>query len=605
MTFKLFPPAKKIKTTSAELSLTGRRYIRLLKPCSDTLTDAIRRFADGTTVSLSLTLGNPDTDQVLLTIDPGSGPTTVGSYELKSDSDGILLRARNEPGIYYGLTTLNQILEQAGTSASHFLVQDEPDFATRGVMLDISRCKVPSMKTLYRLIDQLAQMKINQLQLYTEHTFEFVQHPLIWADASPMTAGEMVELKAYCQERFIELVPNLNSFGHFERWLRYPEYHHLAECPNGFTHPLSNQHKKFGSTLKPSRQSLAFLRELYDEYLPLFDSPYFNVGGDEPWELGQGWSRKKCGKLGTTGVYISFMAKIQKLVESSGKRMMFWGDIALKEPEMLQHLSRDLIALNWGYESNHPFKTECEQLAAQNIPFYVCPGTSSWNSIIGRISNARTNLSNAARNGLRYGAEGYLITDWGDQGHHQYLPFSYPGFLIGACQSWNSRGSSRLDLEEGLNLTFLKGGTSCAAGLLVELGKVSDAAQSRLRNATVFNQLLFWDMTEEPESAQSISDKQLKQCELLLADIRSRAKLMSPDADGNPFSGELLNAIDMASHGIHRLQIFRGKKISRNRLRKDLTRIIHRHEDLWLMRNRTGGLEESTAYLQRSLHAIG
>ncbi len=602
MTLKLFPPAKKVKITAAELSLAGRRYIRLLKPCSDNLTDAIRRFAECTTVNLGLTFGNPDASQVLLTIDQGSGPSVAGSYELKSDSTGILLRARNESGVYYGLATLNQILEQADSSVPHFLVQDKPDFATRGVMLDVSRCKVPSMKTLYRLIDQFSQMKINQLQLYTEHTFEFVSHPLVWADASPMTAGQMVELKAYCRARFIELVPNLNSFGHFERWLRHPEYHGLAECPDGFVHPLSNQKIKFGSTLKPNRQSLALLRELYDEYLPLFDSSNFNVGGDEPWELGQGWSRKKCDKLGTANVYIDFLAKIQKLVESGGKRMMFWGDIVLKEPEMLQHLTRDLIALNWGYEGNHPFKKECEQLAAHNIPFYVCPGTSSWNSIIGRISNAQANLRNAARNGLKYGAEGYLITDWGDHGHHQYLPFSYPGFLIGACQSWNSTGSSRLDLVEGLNSTFLKSAADTSADLLVELGKVSDIAPSSLRNATIFNQLLFWDMAKEPESTQSIPNKQLKQCELVLTDIRSQVKQRV--GDDRLFRGELLNATDMAMHGIHRLQVFRDKRIPRKRLRKDLVKVMGRHKNLWLQRNRAGGLEESMSHLQRSLHMI-
>src|SRR6185369_4793545 len=101
-------------------------------------------------------------------------------------------------------------------------------------MLDISRDKVPTMKTLYELVDLLASWKINQLQLYTEHTFAYRNHEDVWKKASPMTAEEIRDLDEYCAERFIDLVPNQNSFGHMERWFEHPEYLQLAEAPNGY-----------------------------------------------------------------------------------------------------------------------------------------------------------------------------------------------------------------------------------------------------------------------------------------------------------------------------------------------------------------------------------
>src|SRR2546428_658255 len=70
-------------------------------------------------------------------------------------------------------------------------IVDWPDFPVRGAMLDISRDKVPRMKTLYRLVDWLASLKINQLQLYTEHTFAYSKHRVVWKDASPMTPQEI------------------------------------------------------------------------------------------------------------------------------------------------------------------------------------------------------------------------------------------------------------------------------------------------------------------------------------------------------------------------------------------------------------------------------
>ncbi len=597
MQFSLFPSPHKLRFGSGHLPLAGRIYVKPLQPLDEDLTDCISRFCASAQRQLSLSYGAPEAEQVLLTIDLKSGPKNIGAYELTAGNDGLVLCAKNAPGIAYGLTTLGQILNQVSSSLPCLRLSDQPDFRHRGIMLDISRCKVPSMHTLYSLIDNFAELKINQLQLYTEHTFPFVNHATVWADSSPVTPEEILALKKYCQSRFIDLVPNLNSFGHFERWLRHPEYHKYAECPGGFRHPYSGTLMKFGSTLKPGRQSLQLLKELYDEYLPLFDSEFFNVGGDEPWELGHGWSKARCAQLGTTNVYINFMSDIRKQVNARGRKMMFWSDIVLRQPESLTKLSRDLVALNWGYEGNHPFRGECQQVAEQKIPFYVCPGTSSWNSLTGRIDNATRNLASAAKNGLKYGAQGYLITDWGDHGHHQYLPISYPGFLMGACQSWNARASRHLDLADGLNSIFFQEVEPTTAGLLIELGEVLELAPSPIRNASIFNLALFSHRQDESNATRGVPDDQLEACEAAMADIRARLAPISTQPALEQVKLELGNAIDMACHGIHKLQQSRGAQLSNDYLHANLQKIIGRHESLWLARNRPGGLRESTAYL--------
>ena len=70
-------------------------------------------------------------------------------------------------------------------------IEDWPDFAVRGVMLDVSRDRVPSMPTLRDLVDRLAGWKINQLQLYMEHTFAYAGHEDVWRHADPYTADDM------------------------------------------------------------------------------------------------------------------------------------------------------------------------------------------------------------------------------------------------------------------------------------------------------------------------------------------------------------------------------------------------------------------------------
>lgn len=597
---KLYPPPKKIRTGRRFLATGGREHVLLTRQVPDRLHRALERFVSHATRPLTLTYAKGVSALVTISLQRGRDSE---AYRLVATPDGIEL-AGTESGLFRGLLTLAQVLAQTGSEIPCFTIEDEPDFGARGVMLDISRCKVPSIETLENMIDGFAALKYNQLQLYTEHTFAFANHERIWADASPLTASDIIRLRHYCEERYIELVPNQNSFGHFERWLRYPDYHHLAECPEGFEHPFSGQHIPFGSTLKPTRPSLAFLKSLYTELLPLYDSQYFNIGGDEPWELGHGASALRCEELGTTSVYIDFISEIQKLVEKQDRTMMFWSDIVLREPESLRKLSRRLVALNWGYEGNHPFNRECRQVADAGLSFYVCPGTSSWNTLTGRIGNATANLANAARAGLRHGATGYLVTDWGDHGHHQYLPISYPGFVLGGCHAWNHRGSSDVDIEDALGRIYFAGIKGTPAGQLLRLGRVLELAPSPIRNATIFNRLLFWNMRHEPTATADIPAPQLQHCLDELDDIHGALAAIGGSEEGELVQHELANATRLAMHGVRRLQLFRGLRDDVVTERTNLALAIGEHERLWLARNRPGGLAESAGHLRNSLEAL-
>ena len=172
-------------------------------------------------------------------------------------------------------------------------IVDWPDYAHRGVMLDITRDRVPTMQTLYALVDLLASLKLNQLQLYTEHTFAYAGHDIVWQDASPMTGEEVLLLDAYCRDRYVELVPNQNSFGHMHRWLKFDEYRPLAESPDGILHGFSTVKEPYSfCPIDPG--SIALLEDMYDQLLPHFSSRQFNVGLDETWDLGEGRSKEPC-----------------------------------------------------------------------------------------------------------------------------------------------------------------------------------------------------------------------------------------------------------------------------------------------------------------------
>jgi hypothetical protein len=99
-------------------------------------------------------------------------------YELVVQGSKVIVRASTDAGAFYGVCTLAQWValapnEGQGLLLSALRVEDAPDFPVRGVMLDISRDRVPRMDTLRSLLDLLASLKINQVQVYMEHTFAY------------------------------------------------------------------------------------------------------------------------------------------------------------------------------------------------------------------------------------------------------------------------------------------------------------------------------------------------------------------------------------------------------------------------------------------------
>lgn len=363
-------------------------------------------------------------------------PDNKEGYNLIIDPGGVRIEFRATGGLRAASATLGQLLRQYGRRLPCLQIRDWPDFSRRGVMLDISRGRVPRLETLLELVDHLADFKINEFQLYTEHTFAYRKYKPVWQDWGALTADEIKRLDARCRELGIDLVPNQNSFGHLRFFLEHPPLRKLAEVKAPYA-GSTGDFLRFPSTLAPNHPgTVQFIRGLYDELLPNFSSKFFNVGCDETWDLGRGQSRKLCERGGKGQVYLDFIKQIEHAVSQRGRRMMFWGDIILHHPELIKKLPRGVIALNWGYEANHPFEKEAATFAKSKVPFYVCPGTSTWMTLIGRHDNGFANLVLGAKAGLKYGAIGYLNTDWGDGGHPQPLAVSYAPFLIGAAVSW-------------------------------------------------------------------------------------------------------------------------------------------------------------------------
>lgn len=327
---------------------------------------------------ISAAVTAPPTEVGVLLRQDGTVSQHDQGYELAIEPSGITIGAATPQGMFYGVGTLIQIVEQAGGTGGTggtlpgLMVSDWPDFAVRGVMLDVSRDKVPTMQTVYALVDKFASWKLNQVQLYTEHTFAYRKHPDVWAEASPFTGQEILELDAYCKERFVELVPNQNAFGHMHRWLEHKEYADLAETHEEIETPWGGRMKGPFSLAPTEPGSLELVTELFDELLPHFSSRQFNVGCDETWDLGQGKSRELVAEHGEGRVYLDFLLQLHREVSARGRTMQFWGDIIEKHPELIPELPKDVIANAWDTKP-----TIRSRHSARSTPMPACRSTSA------------------------------------------------------------------------------------------------------------------------------------------------------------------------------------------------------------------------------------
>ena len=570
--------------------------------------------------------------RVELRFDPALSHGPEG-YSLTLEPACARIVARTSIGLDHGARTLSQLLTCGGydpetrrwRAVPCVALEDWPAFARRGVMLDVSRDRVPRMDRLFELVETLADWKLNELQLYFEHAFAYRGHERVWRGVDPFTPDEIRALDAHCRAHGIELVPNQQSFGHLHHWLKHPEYRHLAEVPEGLVHPFLGAGvttpEPF-SLCPTDPRSLEFLGSLYDELLPCFTSSEFNVGLDETIDLGPGRSAAACRARGVGRVYLEFLQEVHGLVSARGKRMQFWADILLHHEELVPEVPKDAVAMLWGYEADHPFERETATLAEAGLPFTVCPGTSSWQSIGGRLDNMLANIHSAAHWGAARGARGLLVTDWGDRGHLQPPSVSLPGFLVAADQAWNpsaepgDEGRERAVFNHRLFANVLDEPDKNLGFAMIALPSIPKLCGSAVRNASPLSVLLTkFDQPFPPPEIADLRSENLTQAFDLTCHVGSALARSTPhSARSQRIHRELRWAAAMLRFlntlGLWRLEAGPGIPLTglpahrRNHLADLLEPLLSTHRELWLESSRPGGLARSARWLERVLDAL-
>lgn len=376
-----------------------------------------------------------DSSQTILEIRQDLSIENEEEYHLIIQENRIQIISKTEKAAFYGLVTLKQLQSEQIIETQD--IKDKPDLEVRGLMLDISRAKVLNVSSIKKIIDLMAELKYNHLELYVEgFSYEYKNIKEALADKNYLTQEEYLEVEKYAIEKYIDFVPNQNGFGHMSDWLALDKFKELAECPDGFEIWGS---KRPPSTLDPTNpKSFELVKQMYEEMIPFTKSKYFNMNFDEPYELGHGKSKQECLKTSTEDVYIEYLEKLANVVRKYNKTPMIWGDVLVKHPDKISKLSKDIVFIDWGYNKAYDFVNHAKMLEELKVKYLLAPGTSTWSSITGRFIDMKETIENSTCSSKKYHGLGILLTDWGDMGHLQYLPSSYLGFIYGAMLSWSS-----------------------------------------------------------------------------------------------------------------------------------------------------------------------
>ena len=369
-------------------------------------------------------------------------------YTLAISAEGVSVAGNDEAGLLHGVQTLRQILRQCGWQLPCMTVHDAPDYPVRGFYHDQTRGRIGTLDWLKRLADECCFYKLNHLQLYVEHTYLYRDLTELWATAvDPLTPEDIIALDDYCAARGIELVPSMSSFGHLFELLHTKTYAPLCETEASESMPSTMPGRMAHLTIDPCNPaSFRLIASMLDEYMALFRTRLFNICADETFDLGKG---RNAGKS-EQELYMPFVKKLCEHVASTGRTPMFWGDIVLRFPEAVNELPEGTICLNWGYSENET-EDAARILAQAGAKQYLCPGVRGWNQLVPLMNPSHENIRRMAEYGRKYGAAGFLNTDWGDYGHVNDPRFSLPGMAAGGCAAWGELSAPE-KLWEGLSV---------------------------------------------------------------------------------------------------------------------------------------------------------
>lgn len=243
----------------------------------------------------------------------------------------------------------------------------------RGFMIDAPRT-IETMDYYFRLIDFCHEERLNSIifRLTDDEgsAYHFKSHPELKTCAGAFTVQELRKLVKYAKNKGIEMIPEVESFGHAKYITETERYKFLGDGPKG---------NEFNSVCPVSDTTLNLMKDLYTEIATIFTSHYFHVGCDEVnWGASE-MSKKALKTKSKHQIWAKYVNTLNGYVKALGKKTIIWGDIPIyKEKEVLDLLNRDIVIMDWNYWETNKEKVDsiAETILSRGFQLIGCPAVS-------------------------------------------------------------------------------------------------------------------------------------------------------------------------------------------------------------------------------------
>lgn len=396
-------------------------------------------------------------------------------YILNYDKGFINISSKSKRGLFYGLQTAKQLLR--GEYPNSISIVDWPDMPERIFMDDISRGPIPTVSSIKKYIKELSEMKYTGLTFYIEHVIKTKSYPDFAPENGNLSIDDVKDICEYAKEYQMEVIGSFQCFGHLEKILSNARYSSMGST---------------SSMISPvSREAKDFLRNVLGELAEVFSSNYFNVNCDETWDLEKGKTESVAKKVGAARFYADHIRFLYDVLKSKGKKLMLWGDMTMKYPEVISLLPKDVTYLSWNY-GGMDYTPWIEPFLSKGKRYMACPGIVNSNRLYPDYHMTEKNMK-FIFDAYAKGSCGMFLTSWDDENLHNFSSFAYGVAMAEDC-AWNAAGRIIPDaFKERFNKVRLGCDNTRFTDAVHELMNLTDIGMTYQMNNYVFNEKIIPD----------------------------------------------------------------------------------------------------------------
>ena len=274
---------------------------------------------------------------------------------------------------------LGLLCEAMKAKKSEIDISEDSYFKTLGAMIDVSRCAVPTLKTVYETIDYMALMGYNMFMLYTEDMFELDGRPFFGYLRGRYSESDLKAIDDYAYAYGIEVIPCIECYGHMEKYLSWAEAAPVKDTDRIL---LAREEKTF-----------ELVEDMIRTVSSCFRTNKIHIGMDEADNMGRGKFLNRNGYVPPFDIFNEYMERLVSITDKYGLKPMMWSDMYFRicnngsysgavndvPPEVAAKIPKNITLVYWNYgEIPKADKAMLERHAKLERPIMLAGGIWNW-----------------------------------------------------------------------------------------------------------------------------------------------------------------------------------------------------------------------------------